>query len=260
VEFIDTHAHIYLEHFDKDINDILQRAKTSMISSIYLPNIDSSSIKAMLKLEDYHPDQCRAMIGLHPCSVKEDFEKELNIMESWLGQRKFAGIGETGTDLYWDKTYQHQQVDALKVQISWARDYNLPIILHSRDSLDLSIQVVESRYFSGISGIFHCFTGNLDQAKRIIDLGFHLGVGGVVTFKNSGLDGLLENIPLDSIVLETDSPYLAPVPFRGKRNEPSYIPIIANKLAEIYTIRVEEIAKITTENARKIFKEKEPEI
>lgn len=260
MEFIDTHAHIYLEHFDKDIDNILQSAKTSMISSIFLPNIDSSSIKAMLKLEDYHPDQCRAMMGLHPCSVKEDFEKELNILESWLGRRKFAGIGETGTDLYWDKTYQEQQVDALKVQISWARDYNLPIILHSRDSLDLSIQIVESHYFSGISGIFHCFTGNLDQAKRIIDLGFHLGVGGVVTFKNSGLDTLLENIPLDSIVLETDSPYLAPVPFRGKRNEPSYIPIIANKLAEIYKIRVEEIAKITTENARKIFKEKEPEI
>ena len=260
MEFIDTHAHIYLEHFDKDIDNILQSAQTSMISSIFLPNIDSSSIKAMLRLEDRHPNQCRAMMGLHPCSVKEDFEKELIILESWLGQRKFAGIGETGTDLYWDKTYQEQQVEALQVQISWAREYNLPMILHSRNSLDLSIQIVESHYFSGISGIFHCFTGNLDQAKRIIDLGFHLGVGGVVTFKNSGLGALLENIPLDSIVLETDSPYLAPVPFRGKRNEPSYIPIIANKLAKIYEVKVEEIAKITTENARKIFKEKEPEI
>ena len=260
MEFIDTHAHIYLEHFEKDIENILQSAKSSMISSIFLPNIDGSSIEAMLKLETCHPDQCHAMMGLHPCSVKEDFEQELNILENWLGQRKFAGIGETGTDLYWDKTYQKQQVEALQVQISWAREYNLPIILHSRDSLDLSIQVIESNHFSGISGIFHCFTGNLDQAKRIIDLGFYLGVGGVVTFKNSGLGALLENIPLDNIVLETDSPYLAPVPFRGKRNEPSYIPIIANKLAEIYKVRVEEIAKTTTENARKIFKEKGPEI
>jgi TatD DNase family protein len=260
MEYIDTHAHIYLEHFDEDIEKILQSAKNVLISTIFLPNIDSSSIEAMLQLEALYPDQCRALMGLHPCSVKGDFENELKIMDNWLGRRKFAGIGETGTDLYWDKTYMEQQVEALKIQISWAKDKNLPIILHSRNSLDLSIQIVESRHFSGISGIFHCFTGNIDQAKRIIDLGFYLGIGGVVTFKNSKLDALLESVPLGRIVLETDSPYLAPAPYRGKRNEPSYLPIIAKKLAEIYKTDIKDIAKITTENARKIFKDNKPEI
>ena len=260
MEFIDTHAHIYLEQFDEDITIILNRAKATSVSRIFLPNIDSSSIESMLKLEESFPYQCRSLMGLHPCSVKKDYEEELKIMENWLHRKKFAGIGETGTDLYWDKTYREQQVEALKIQISWAREYNLPIILHSRDSLDLSIQIIEACHFTGISGIFHCFTGNADQAKRITDLGFYLGIGGVVTFKNSKIDAVLKDIPLSQIVLETDSPYLAPVPFRGKRNEPSYIPIIANKLAEVYEIKVEEIAKITTNNAREIFRETKSKI
>jgi TatD DNase family protein len=254
VELIDTHAHIYLNHFEKDIDDMLKNAEAASVSSIYLPNIDSSTIKAMLGLEASHPEHCRSLIGLHPCSVKKDFEGELRTMEGWLGQREFAGIGETGTDLYWDKTFREQQIEALKIQISWSRYKDLPIVLHSRDSLDLTIEIIESNYFQGFTGIFHCFTGNLDQAKRIIDLGFYLGIGGVVTFKNSNLDSLLESLPMNRLVLETDSPYLAPVPYRGKRNEPSYIPIIANKLAEIYNTHVEEIAKITTDNARNIFK------
>jgi len=260
MEFVDTHAHIYLEHFEEDIDKILESAKASSVTSIFLPNIDGSSIETMIKLEKSFPDQCQALMGLHPCSVKKDFEEELKMMENWLGKRNFAGIGETGTDLYWDKSFKEQQVEALKVHINWAREKDLPIILHSRNSLDLSIQIIESNHFSGFSGIFHCFTGSLDQAKRILDLGFYLGIGGVVTFKNSKLDALLENIPLSSIVLETDSPYLAPVPYRGKRNEPSYIPLIANKLAEVYKTNVEEIAKITTQNARKVFKKKSTEI
>jgi TatD DNase family protein len=254
MEFVDTHAHIYLEQFDEDIEQVMQRSKASSVTRIYLPNIDSSSIEAMLKLEESFPAQCHAMVGLHPCSVKEDFEEELKVVEYWLEKKEFAGIGETGTDLYWDKKYMEQQIESLLIQINWAKEYDLPIVLHSRNSLDLSLQIVEENHFSEISGIFHCFTGSLDQAKRIIGLGFYLGIGGVVTFKNSKLDVLLEDIPINHIVLETDSPYLAPHPFRGKRNEPSYIPVIANKLAEVYNKNIEEIAKITTENARKIFK------
>jgi len=255
VEFIDTHAHIYLDPFASDINQILNKATENGVLRIYMPNIDGSSIESMMKLEADNIEQCASMIGLHPCSVKENFEEELQIMEEWLGKRAFAGIGEVGTDLYWDKTFKEQQVEALKVQVEWARNYDLPVILHSRNSLDLTIQTIEKYQGPGITGIFHCFGGSLEQAKRIIDMGFYLGIGGVVTFKNSKLDTQLKHIPLENIVLETDSPYLAPVPYRGKRNEPSYIPIIASRLAEVYRTDIEEIAKITTNNARKIFKD-----
>ena len=255
MEFIDTHAHIYLDPFTSDIHQILHKAKEKGVLRIYMPNIDSSSIESMLKLEADNKEQCASMIGLHPCSIKENFERELQIMEEYLMKRTFAGIGEVGTDLYWDKTFKEQQVEALKVQVEWAQNYDLPIILHSRNSLDLTIQTIEKYQESGLTGIFHCFSGSLEQAKRIIDLGFCLGIGGVVTFKNSRLDTQLKNIPLEYIVLETDSPYLAPVPYRGKRNEPSYIPIIASHLAEVYRTDIEEIAKITTNNARKIFKD-----
>jgi len=194
MEFVDTHAHIYLDPFIEDLELMLQRAKDKGVSRIYLPNIDVASINDMLELEAACPDLCVSMIGLHPCSVKEDFEVELRVMEDWLERRLFAGIGETGTDLYWDKTFLEQQVEALTIQAGWARQFNLPIILHSRDSLDLSIQVIEKCHTIGLTGIFHCFTGSPDQAKRIIDLGFFLGIGGVATFKNSGLDILLNEI------------------------------------------------------------------
>jgi TatD DNase family protein len=255
MEFIDTHAHIYLDSFEDDISEVLQRANAQGVSRIFLPNIDTSSIGVMLDLEEKHPGYCLSLIGLHPCSVKEDFEDELNIMEQWLGRRVFAGIGEAGTDLYWDKTYQEQQIETLKIQIQWAKRYGIPIILHSRNSLDLTISVIEKNHSPGLAGIFHCFSGSLEQAEKIIELGFYLGIGGVVTFKNSGLGNLLKNIPLKYIVLETDSPYLAPVPFRGKRNEPSYVLYTAERLAEVYQISIEEIANITTNNARKIFKD-----
>jgi TatD DNase family protein len=219
MELIDTHAHIYLEQFNNDRKEVIAGAIRSSVSKIFLPNIDTSTLNSVLDLEAEFPDLCYAMIGLHPCSVDEDFEKELKTMEEWLGKRPFTGIGETGTDLYWDKSFRSQQIESLKIQVNWAETYNLPIILHSRDSLDLSIQIIEGNNSKGLSGIFHCFTGSLDQAKQIIDLGFYLGIGGVLTFKNSGLGSIVENVPLDKIVLETDSPYLTPHPYRGKRIE-----------------------------------------
>lgn len=256
MELIDTHAHIYLEQFKDDIKEVLSNAINSSISRIYLPNIDASTINSMMDLETEFPDRCRAIIGLHPCSVNADFEEELKIIEDWLGKRSFAGIGETGTDLYWDKTYRHQQIESLEIQVNWAKIHDIPIVLHSRDSLDLSIQIIEKNHSIGLSGIFHCFTGSLEQANRIIDMGFFLGIGGVVTFKNSGLGSIIKDVPLEKIVLETDSPYLTPHPYRGKRNEPAYLNLIAQRLAEIYETDISTIADITTDNARKVFKEK----
>lgn len=254
MELIDTHAHIYLEQFDKDRKEVIERATRSSVSKIFLPNIDTSTLESMLNLEDEYPGQCYALIGLHPCSVNTNFQKELKIIEEWLGKRSFKGIGETGTDLYWDKSYHDQQIESLEIQISWAIAYQLPIILHSRDSLDLSIQIIEKNHSEDLSGIFHCFTGSLDQAMQIIDLGFYLGIGGVLTFKNSGLGSIIEKIPLEKIVLETDSPYLTPHPYRGKRNEPEYINLIAQRLAEIFDTDISRIADITTENAKQVFK------
>jgi len=256
MELIDTHAHIYLDQFKEDRKEVLSSAFSSSVSKIYLPNIDVSTIGPMLDLEAAFPDQCLSLIGLHPCSVNADFDEELKIMENWLVKRSFAGIGETGTDLYWDKTYREQQIESLEIQVNWAKMYDLPIILHSRDSLDLSIQIIEKNHIEGLSGIFHCFTGSIDQARRITDLGFYLGIGGVVTFKNSGLGSTVENIPLEKIVLETDSPYLTPHPYRGKRNEPAHIKLIAQRLAEIYDTDISIIAEKTTDNARKVFKAK----
>ena len=254
MELIDTHAHIYLEQFNNDRNEVIAGAIRSSVSKIFLPNIDTSTLDSVLDLEAEFPDLCFAMIGLHPCSVDTDFEKELKTMEEWLGKRPFTGIGETGTDLYWDKSYRSQQIESLEIQINWAKAYKLPVILHSRDSLDLSIQTIEKNHTEDLSGIFHCFTGNLEQARRIIDLGFYLGIGGVLTFKNSGLGSIIENIPLEKIVLETDSPYLTPHPYRGKRNEPAYLNLIAQRLAKIYYTDISTIADITTENAKKVFK------
>ncbi len=254
MSFIDTHAHIYLDQFKDDRIQVIEEAKTSRVEAIFMPNIDCTSIENMLAMEQLFAGYCFAMMGLHPCSVDKNFEKDLREMESWLERRTFSGIGETGTDLYWDKTFIRQQEESLGIQIRWAKNYELPVILHSRDSLELTIEVVERNYDDQLKGIFHCFTGDLRQAERIIDLGFFLGIGGVLTFKNANLDKILEKVPLSSIVLETDSPYLSPVPNRGKRNEPANIPLIAQKLSEIYHVNISEIARITTENAKKIFR------
>ena len=250
---IDTHAHLYLEQFDEDRTEMLQRARQEGVGKFYLPNIDSSSVERMLNMEAQFPNECFAMMGLHPCSVKENYKSELSVVEKWLDERPFAAVGEIGTDLYWDKTFIEEQKTAFEIQAGWAKTLHLPIVIHCRDSMDLTIELVRQEQDGRLKGIFHCFGGTLEQAKVIIDLGFYLGIGGVLTYKKSGLDVVLQQIPMEHLVLETDSPYLAPVPFRGKRNESAYIRQIAEKLAEVKSTSLEEVERVTTENAEKIF-------
>ncbi len=233
MEFIDTHAHLYTAQFDDDREEMLDRARALEIKRFYLPNIDSSTIKAMLDLEAAHPQDCHAMMGVHPCSIKSDFKKELATAEEWLQKRSFVGIGEIGIDLYWDKTFIEEQKAAFRTQINWAKDLGIPFVIHSRDSLDLTIEIVAEEQDGKLNGIFHCFGGSVEQARKIIDLGFYMGIGGVLTFKKAGLDIILKDIELDHLVLETDAPYLAPSPYRGKRNESAYIRQIADRLASI---------------------------
>ena len=250
---IDTHAHIYLEQFKEDIDDVITRSKELGMERIYLPNIDHRSIDDMLSLEEKYPEFCLATMGLHPCSVKADFEKELYLVEDWLSKREFVAIGEMGTDLYWDKTFFDQQVEAFKVQAQWAKDYKLPIIIHCRESLHMTIDFVEDLKDDNLSGVFHCFNGSVEQANRIKELGFYIGLGGVSTFKNAGMDKVIPEISMDNVVLETDSPYLAPVPHRGKRNEPSYTHLVAQKIADYRETGLENIIAKTTENANRLF-------
>lgn len=253
-EYIDTHAHIYLEQFSKDLPEVMERAHEADVKEIYMPNIDHTSIDNMLEVEDKY-QQCVAMMGLHPCSVKKDFEKELYIVENWLSKRKFVAIGEIGTDLYWDKTYWDQQKEAFAIQVVWAKKYNLPIVIHCRESLDETIELVENLKDDNLSGVFHCFGGSLEQAKRISALGFYIGIGGVATFKNSGMDKIIPDLDINSLVLETDSPYLTPAPHRGKRNEPSYVALVGDKVADYMDKDREEVGSITSYNARKLYKQ-----
>jgi len=250
---VDTHAHIYLEQFDKDIDEVIERSISSGVKKIYLPNIDHTSIDRMLSLVEKNRELCFPMMGLHPCSVNSNLDRDLAEVETWLGKGDFAGIGETGIDLYWDKTYYQQQVEALKIQIGWAKEYSLPIILHCRDSIQETIDLVSAQAGDDLTGIFHCFTGTCEQAKEIISFGFKLGIGGVVTFKNSKLDEVIKAIGINHIVLETDSPYLSPDPRRGKRNEPSNLGFIVKKLTEITGISEQELRNITTRNASELF-------
>ncbi|HFA47921.1 MAG TPA: TatD family deoxyribonuclease [Bacteroidetes bacterium] len=249
----DTHTHLYLNQFDGDRKEVIQRAKDEGVQQFYLPNIDSTTIEGMLQMEKDFPSECHAMMGLHPCSVKEDYQKELATVKEWLGKRPFCAIGEIGIDLYWDKTFFEEQKKALVTQIGWAKELGIPIIIHSRDSTDIIIEIIKKEKDSRLMGIFHCFTGTPEQAQKIIDLDFFMGIGGVVTFKNAGLDKTVADIPLERLVLETDSPYLAPVPKRGKRNESAYIKQIATKLSEAKQVSFEQIAVATTANAKKIF-------
>jgi len=251
---IDTHAHIYLEQFESDLPEVMQRCEESAVERILMPNIDHTSIEPMMEVEHKYPHSCQSMIGLHPCSVDRHFEKELYLVEEWLDRRPFIAIGEIGTDLYWDKTTFKYQKEAFTIQVNWARERNLPVVIHCRDSIDETIELLEPNSIAANPGVFHCFTGNQEQAERIIAMGFKLGIGGVVTFKNSGLDQTLEKVALEHLVMETDSPYLAPVPFRGKRNQPAYLPYVLKKLAEIYQKPEQEIVQVTTENAIKLFK------
>lgn len=250
---IDTHCHNYVAELLQHIDEIMDRARLAGVERFYLPAIDSNTHEEMMKLEERFPHECFSMIGLHPCSVKEDYQKELDEIEKLLKQRKFAGIGETGLDFYWDTTYTKEQYLALEQQIEWALQYKLPLILHTRNATRQTIDVIKKHYQRGLTGIFHCFGGTADEAQQVIDCGFFLGIGGVLTYKNSGLAEVIKDIDMDHIVLETDAPYLAPVPYRGKRNESSYLPEVAKKLAEIKGISIGEVDEITTANAKKIF-------
>jgi TatD DNase family protein len=250
---IDTHAHIYLDEFQEDRDVMLRRANEKGVQRIYMPNVDHTSIDNMLQLETRYPGQCFPMMGLHPCYIKQDFQRELYLVEEWLSKRTFSAIGEIGTDLYWDKTFWAQQQEAFRTQVAWAKKYNLPIVIHCRESIDETISLVEELKDEKLTGIFHCFSGNAEQAKKIIAMNFYLGIGGVATFKKGGLDTVLPEVGLDKLVLETDSPYLAPVPFRGKRNEPSYISLVAARVAEILNMPLDNVKNVTTENAIKIF-------
>jgi len=250
---IDTHTHLYVEQFDEDRSEVIERAIAAGIERFYLPNIDSGYIDRMLSLEAAYPNHCFAMMGLHPCSVKENFEEELAIVNRWLNQRLFCAVGEIGLDLYWDKTFFEQQKEAFKRQINWAKALDIPIVIHSRESTWEVIEILREEKDEYLRGIFHCFGGTVEEANAITDLGFYLGIGGVLTFKKAKLDETLKKVDLQHIVLETDSPYLAPRPYRGKRNESAYIEIIAEKLAEVKGVTLQEIAKITSENASNIF-------
>lgn len=251
---IDTHTHLYSEQFDNDRAEAIQRAIDKGVEQFFLPAIDSETHRKMIDLEAQYPDKIHAMMGLHPCSVQpESWEKELLIVETWLKNRPFCAIGEIGIDLYWDKSTLDIQVKAFEQQIDWAIEKDLPIVIHTRESFDETFEVLERKKHPKLRGIFHCFSGNLEQAQHAIDLNFILGIGGVVTFKNGKIDQFLNQIPLDKIVLETDSPYLAPVPFRGKRNESAYLDLVAGKLVDVYKKDFAEINQITTENALRVF-------
>ena len=250
---IDTHAHLYSEEFQVDIDLVMDRAQKAGVSKMYLPAIDSSETESMMALEQKYPGVCIAMMGLHPCYVKENVALELEHVRSWLDKRDFVAIGEIGLDFYWDKTFTHQQYEAFDIQMQWALELNRPIVIHTRNAMQETINRVKPFAQKGLKGIFHCFSGSTESAKQIIDLGFLLGIGGVITYKNAGLPEVLENVNLEHLVLETDAPYLTPVPFRGKRNESSYLSFIITKLAEVKGISEEEVARITTLNAEMIF-------
>jgi TatD DNase family protein len=249
----DTHTHLYSEEFNDDREEMIQRAVDAGVSRFFIPAIDSTCTASMYDLEKNHPDHVFLMMGLHPCYVKENYEEELQHVENELAQRKFVAIGEIGIDLFWDKTTLEIQKTAFKRQIQLAKKYKLPIVIHCRESFDEIFEVLESEKSDDLFGIFHCFTGDYAQAQRAISYQMKLGIGGVVTFKNGKINTFLNQIDLKHIVLETDSPYLAPVPFRGKRNESSYVRIVAEKIAELYQIPIEEVARITTANSKAIF-------
>ena len=251
--FIDTHAHIYSDEFKVDLQEMLDRAFKSGLTDILMPNIDMNSFDGMMDIAAEYKN-CHPMIGLHPCHVKDNYLDEMNFVEIKLAENKFVAIGEIGIDLYWDKSFANEQEIVFKRQISLANDANLPIVIHSRDSLDLTIEIVESAQNGNLKGVFHCFNGNVEQAKKIMNIGFLMGIGGVVTYKNSGLDKVVEQIPLEHIILETDSPYLSPVPYRGKRNECAYLNEIASKIAQLKFISLMEVGEITSRNAKSLFK------
>jgi len=249
----DTHTHLYSEQFDEDRKEMISRAKNAGITRFFIPAIDASYTQRMLDLEQENPNDVFLMMGLHPTSIKENYKEELAHVKEWIDKRNFIAIGEIGIDLYWDKSFLPQQQEAFRTQIKWAKEKKLPIVIHCRDAFDEIFEVLESEKGEDLRGIFHCFTGTLEQAKQAISYNMKLGIGGVVTFKNGKIDKFLNQIDLKHIVLETDAPYLAPTPYRGKRNESSYITNVIDKLVDIYDLTFQEIAEITTQNSRDIF-------
>lgn len=253
MNLIDTHTHLYLPEFDNDRDEAVERAAQNGITGLLMPNIDMYSVEAMLAVEDRYSGICHSMIGLHPTSIKEDYQHQLNEIEKVLREHDFVAIGEIGIDLYWDRTYQIEQMGAFRRQIVQALSHDLPVVIHSREAFSEIFSVLDEFKGKGLRGVFHAFSGDLEIARRVVEEGFKLGIGGIVTFRNSGLDKVIRDIDPANLILETDSPYLAPDPYRGRRNESAYLDIICRKLAEIYETDVEEIARITTDNARKLF-------
>lgn len=253
MKLTDTHAHLYLEEFRKDRSEMMKRAEDAGIGKIFLPNIDSSTIGNLYDFEEKYYETCSAMMGLHPCYVREDYKRELDIIYKELGQRKFSAIGEIGLDLYWDKKTRPVQEEAFLIQMDWAAQLDLPVVIHSRESTSELIDLLEANSEKKMKGVFHCFSGTSEEAERIVDLGFYIGVGGVITFKNASLASAINNISLENILLETDAPYLAPTPFRGKRNESSYLLKIAEFISDYRKIALEEVAKVTSRNASLLF-------
>ena len=251
--FTDTHAHLYLDGFRDDIDEVIRRALVNGVDKIFLPNLDSSSVEGMNLLAEQYPDTCYAMIGLHPTSVKENYREELQFIEKELDREHYIAIGEIGIDLYWDKTFLAEQQEAFRSQIRWAKQKKLPIVIHARESFDEIFSIMDEEHSAELTGVFHSFTGKREQAAKILSYGFFIGINGIVTFKNAGLDKVAESIPTDRLLIETDAPFLAPVPHRGKRNESAWVTLVAEKLAEIHGLEVAELAGRTTDNAQKLF-------
>jgi len=252
-EYIDTHAHLYDEVFSEDPDQVINRLIAVGISKVLMPNLDSQSIAPMLEFQSTHSPICEVMLGLHPCYIRKKFQQELYQMESLFTKHNFIAIGEVGIDLYRNKDYQAEQEEALEIQIDWAKQYNLPLVFHMRNAADVMLPLLRKHQDGRLRGVIHCFCGTLSEAQEIIDLGFALGIGGLVTFENSELSKVIASLSLQHLVLETDSPYLAPVPYRNKRNEPLYLPYIADAIATIHRVRVEDVATSTTDNAKRIF-------
>lgn len=250
---IDTHSHIYSDEFNGEIDEVINRSLKAGVEKILLPNIDSSSIKRLIEVSDNYPSVCFPMIGLHPTSVKEDFAEELELIEYWLGKKKFYGIGEIGIDLYWDNTFKQEQIQVFEHQLNLAQKMELPLAIHIRDSFNEVYESIVRNHYKGMKGVFHCFTGTSEQAKQVIDLGFKIGVGGIVTFKNAGIDKMIATLSPGDLILETDAPYLAPTPYRGKRNESSYVVHVANKVADIFGMTADEVGDLTTKTATELF-------
>lgn len=250
---IDSHAHIYATEFDNDRDEVVQRALAQGIDTILLPNIDLGSIEPMLKTEATYPDVCRSMMGLHPCYVDGDVKQTLATIHSWFEKHNFIAVGEIGIDLYWDKTFKAEQEMAFITQLNWAKEMDLPVVIHTRDSIEETLTLLRKEQNGSLRGVFHCFGGTIEEAKAINDLGFHLGLGGVSTFKNGGMDKVIPHLDLSKVILETDCPYLAPVPHRGKRNEPAYTKLVADRIAQLRLLSVSEINEITTKNVKSLF-------